>query len=138
MKVVLDTNILIAAFAARGLCEAVLELCLENHEIVLSEPLLLEVEEKLRSKLRLPEGIAEEILDFLCSHSAVVEPKDVRADACRDPDDLMVLGTAEAAGANYIVTGDQDLLSLETFGDIPILTPRKFWESEASGARRGS
>ncbi len=138
MKVVLDTNILIAAFAARGLCEAVLELCLENHEIVLSEPLLLEVEEKLRSKLRLPEGIAEEILDFLRSHSAVVEPKDVRADACRDPDDLMVLGTAEAAGANYIVTGDQDLLSLETFGDIPNLTPRKFWESEAGGAGRGS
>ena len=133
MKVVLDTNVLIAAFAARGLCEAVLELCLQNHEIVLSEPLLLEVGGKLRSKLRLPEGIAGEILDFLRTHSVVVEPNDVRPDACRDPDDLMVLGTAEAAGANYIVTGDRDLLTLETFADIPILTPRKFWESEAGG-----
>jgi putative PIN family toxin of toxin-antitoxin system len=133
MKVVLDTNVLIAAFAARGLCEAVLELCLQNHEIIVSEPLLLEVGEKLRSKLRLPEALCGEIIGFLRRHSAVVEPKEVRADACRDPDDLKILGTAEAAGAHYIVTGDQDLLSLATFGDIPILSPREFWEREAGG-----
>ena len=137
MKVVLDTNVLIAAFAARGLCEAVLGLCLENHEIVLSQPLLLEVQGSLKLKLRLPQPVVEEILDFLRAHSVLVEPKDVPADACRDPDDLMVLGTAEAAGATYIVTGDGDSLSLEKFGDIPILTPRKFWEKEAGSANAG-
>ncbi len=134
MKVVLDTNVLIAAFAARGLCEAVVELCLQNHEIIVSAPLLLEVEEKLKSKLGLPEGIAADIIEFLRSQAMVVEPNAVSADACRDPNDLMVLGTAEAA--TCIVTGDEDLLTLETFGDILILTPRKFWESESSGGRR--
>jgi putative PIN family toxin of toxin-antitoxin system len=137
MKVVLDTNVLVAAFAARGLCEAVLELCLESHEIVLSEPLLLEVQGSLRLKLRLPQPIAEEILDFLRAHSTLVEPEDVPADVCRDPDDLMVLGTAEAAGAGCIVTGDKDLLTLHAFRSIPIWTPRKFWETQVGGGKGG-
>lgn len=134
MKIVLDTNVLIAAFATRGLCEALFEHCLENHEIVLSEQLLTEVGGKLRSKLRLPEKTAEDILGFLRDHSTIWEPSEVPADACRDADDLAVLGTAEAARASYIVTGDQDLLVLETFREIPILTPRKFWDRESMGA----
>jgi predicted nucleic acid-binding protein len=40
MKVVLDTNVLIAAIATRGLCEALFELCLEKHEFAASPPLL--------------------------------------------------------------------------------------------------
>jgi putative PIN family toxin of toxin-antitoxin system len=133
MKVVLDTNVLVAAFAARGLCEAVFELCLEYHEIVLSEPLLDEVEEKLSSKLKLPEHISRGTLDFLRNHSTFVVPNDVPNDACRDPDDLMVLGTADTGGASFIVTGDDDLLSLDSFAGIPILTPRMLWEREAGG-----
>ena len=35
MKVVLDANVIVAAFASRGLCEAILELCLSEHEIIL-------------------------------------------------------------------------------------------------------
>jgi hypothetical protein len=36
---VLDANVVVAAFAVRGLCEPVFELCLDSHEILLSEPL---------------------------------------------------------------------------------------------------
>lgn len=135
MKVVLDANVFIAAFATRGLCEALFELCLENHEIVLSEPLLLEVGEKLRTKIRLPEPTTEEILHFLRNHSSIVEPADVPAEACRDPDDLMVLGTAKAAGASCLVTGDRDLLLLRAFDEVPIVTPREFWENQAKRRR---
>ena len=39
MRIVLDANVMVAAFAARGLCEALFELCLGSHEILLSEPL---------------------------------------------------------------------------------------------------
>jgi predicted nucleic acid-binding protein len=40
MKIVLDANVVVAAFASRGLCESILELCLTSHEIVLSQELL--------------------------------------------------------------------------------------------------
>lgn len=138
MKVVLDANFLVAAFASRGPCEDVVELCLENHEIVVSEPPLLEVQGNLKSKFRLPDQITAEIVDLLRTHSKLVEPNDVASDACRDRDDLMVLGTAKAAGANCIVTGDRDLLALDASEDILIWKPRKFWESESRGGNRTS
>ena len=46
--------------------------------------------------------------------------------ACRDPDDDMILETALAGGAGCIVSGDKDLLVLDPFRDIPILSPAAF------------
>ena len=43
MKIVLDANVVVAAFAARGLCESVFQFCLDSHEILISDPLLDEV-----------------------------------------------------------------------------------------------
>jgi putative PIN family toxin of toxin-antitoxin system len=130
MKVVLDSNVLIAAFAARGLCEALLELCLEKHEIAASEPLLAEVREKLATKIKLPQKTIDEILVFLEEHTSSVVPADAPSDACPDPGDLMILGTAEAADASHIVTGDRDLLALDSYKGIVTATPRKFWERQ--------
>jgi predicted nucleic acid-binding protein len=48
------------------------------------------------------------------------------AGAVRDSDDDAVLGTAIAGEADYLVTGDEDLLSLSTFRDVAIVTPRQF------------
>jgi len=50
MRIVLDVNVVVAAFAARGLCESLFELCLGNHEILLSEPLLAEIRRNLTKK----------------------------------------------------------------------------------------
>jgi putative PIN family toxin of toxin-antitoxin system len=126
VKVVLDTNVLLAALATRGLCEAVLAVCLGSHEIVLSEHILKELRRHLTGKLKVPARQADAILALLREHVAVVRPAKVPADACRDRSDLAVLGTAVAAGADYLVTGDRDLLDLGDFHGIPILSPRAF------------
>ena len=126
MKVVLDTNVLVAAFATRGLCEAVLEVCLAGHDIVLSEPILRELGRHLRGKLKVPRAQAQAIVAFLREHAAVVVPAKVPADACRDRTDLAVLGTALAAEADCLITGDRDLLDLREFRGTAILSPRAF------------
>ena len=54
MKTILDTSVIIAAFASRGLCHAVFELCLDRCEIVLSEEILREVLMNLNRKIKLP------------------------------------------------------------------------------------
>ena len=128
MKVVLDSNVLLAAFATRGLCEAVMAVCLDRHEIVLSEAILDEVVEHLAGKFKMPSARVEEIASFLVEHSQLVVPAEVPADACRDPDDRFVLGTAAAGGVDCLVTGDNDLVSLGQYGSIPILTPRQFYD----------
>ena len=54
MKVIPDTNVIIAAFATRGLCSAVFELCLDRFDIVLSEEILKETFTHLNRKIKLP------------------------------------------------------------------------------------
>jgi len=126
MKIVLDANVVIAAFASRGLCESILELCFHSHEIVLSQELLDEILRNLRQKIKLSGGIVEDIDNFLREHSSIVSPIPLAADLCRDPDDVKILGLAVAANADCIVTGDKDLLVLKQFQGVPIVTPRSF------------
>jgi len=126
VKVVLDTNVLLAAFATRGLCEAVLEACLASQELFVSEHILTELRRHLTGKLRVPVQQADDILAFLREHAQIVQPAPLPATACRDRTDLPVLGTAIAAKAGCLVTGDRDLLELKRFGEISIVSPREF------------
>ncbi len=126
MKIVLDDNVVVAAFATRGLCESILELCFHSHGIMLCEDLLDEILRNLRQKIELPGGIVEDIGKLLREQASIVSPIPLAADLCCDPDDVKILGLAIAANADCIVTGDKDLLILEKFQGIPILTPRSF------------
>ena len=126
MKVVLDTNVLLAAFATRGLCEAVFEACLASHEIVLSDHILKELHRHLRGKMKVPARQAGAIMLMVREYATIIQPAKVPTEACRDRSDLAVLGTALAAKADCIITGDRDLLDLGTFRGTAILSPRAF------------
>ena len=127
-KVVLDTNVVIAAFASRGLCESVFELCLEKHNLIVSAFLLNELRNKLIQKLKLSEKHAEEILRLYSSNSICIEPDHLDETVCRDPDDVLVLGTCTAGRADFLISGDNDLLTLDKIDSFQILTPREFYE----------
>ncbi|HET8542017.1 MAG TPA: putative toxin-antitoxin system toxin component, PIN family [Anaeromyxobacter sp.] len=125
MRIVLDTNVLLAAFGTRGLCEAVLAACLEGHDLVTSEHILGEMGRHLAGKFRMADRRVREIVAFVREHSEVVEPEPVAAGACRDPDDLPVLGTAVAGRADLLVTGDADLLTIGRHGAVDVVSPRE-------------
>ena len=129
MRVVLDSNVLVAAFATRGLCEAVYQLCLAKHEIVLCEPILHEVQRTLRTKLKLPAVRGTQIISLIRETSQIVKPLAVPEGSCRDPADLAILGTAAAAKADCLVTGDQDLLVLKEYAGTRIFSPRGFYDN---------
>jgi len=126
MRIVLDANVIVAAFAARGLCESVLELCLDRHDIILSEPLLAEIRKNLRKKTKLPMPVIEQIEHLLLENGTILVPESIPSDACRDPGDIHVLGLALAGQAECLVTGDDDLLVLKRFRQCRILNPREF------------
>ena len=128
MRVVLDSSVLIAASISRaGTCAAVLEDVLAHHELVLSEYILGEVEQKLRGKFSFPEREIRPLVRILRDAGQLVEPAALPADACRDPDDVPVLGTAVSGYATAIITGDKDLLTLRHFREIQILDASRFW-----------
>jgi len=133
MKVLLDTNVIIAAFAARGLSADVLELCLSGHTVITSEHILSEVRDKLTGKVAVPASIAEDIVSYLRENSVLAVQLPVTDVECRDKDDLPVLGAALAGHADYLITGDKDLLVLERYQNIRIITPRQLWELLRAG-----
>jgi putative PIN family toxin of toxin-antitoxin system len=128
VKIVLDTNVIFSALATQGLAHAVFELCLQQHEVVVSERILGELEGHLSKKLGIPDERVEEILAFLREFCQVGEPEKLKKPVCRDRSDDHVIGLAVASGAECIVSGDGDLLVLRRFKSIPILSQREFWE----------
>ena len=129
MRVVFDANVLIAAFAARGLCEAIFELCLANDDIYLTREILRDVGEKLVKKIKVPPAQALAVLALIEGNATMVDAAEVPPSICRDPDDLNVLGAAETAKAHYIITGDNDLPVLRAHEGTKIVKPREYWEA---------
>ena len=129
MRVFLDTNVLVAAFATRGLCADVFRLVLAEHELLVSAALIEEVTRTLTKKIRVPDPVVREIVAFLRASASTVESAPERPPiVVRDPDDLVILGGALSGGADVLVTGDKDLLVLGKVGALRILNPRGFWE----------
>ena len=129
MKVVLDTNVIIASFATRGLCHAVFDLCLDRFEIVISSFLIKEVETNLARKLKLPHKLIREITEFLSEEAKTIEIDDIPRDVCKDPADARVLALVQKSEASYLITGDKELLAIKKIGSSKILSPRQFWET---------
>ena len=130
MKVVLDTNVLIAAFIARGACSVLFEHCVQRHQLIASEFMLDELREHLHGKFNFGQSHVEQVMRLLESTLEIVVPANLGRRVCRDPDDDIVLGTPVAAIADCIVTGDEDLLVLREFQSIPIVRPRDFGDFE--------
>jgi len=125
VTVVLDTNVLVAALVARGLCLEVVQRTIRMRCLASSTALLDELESTLQLKFEVMPAVAL-FLALLREQTTLVDPFVLPQSVCRDPDDDVVLGTAMAAGADVIVTGGKDLLVLGVYEGIRIETPRQF------------
>ncbi|HUE87118.1 MAG TPA: putative toxin-antitoxin system toxin component, PIN family [Vicinamibacterales bacterium] len=125
-RVCLDTNVLVAAFAARGLCADLLALVLTDYHLVVPEVVVEELRRVLATKLRASDEAlraVEAVID-----RCEITPRSGHASpvAVRDRDDERVLADALEARADILVTGDNDLLSIAQESPIRILSPRAF------------
>ena len=76
----------------------------------------------------------EAFLQALREHVRLVDPEPLPAPVRRDADDDLVLATAVSARADRVVTGDQDLLVLQQYEGIRVVSPRRFLEWLDAGA----
>ena len=128
MRVCLDTNVLIAAFATRGLCTDVLRTVLAEHELVVGEVILTEFRKVLTRKFKVPPERLDAALAVFDGIVVVPKPKKASSIRIRDAADRWILATAIDGDAEVLVTGDEDLLSIADESPVHILTPRGFWE----------
>ena len=121
MRVVLDSNIITAAFAARGLCTEILFYVLQNFDPFYSINIVNECERIFLKKLKLSKPLAEKNINFIKENFTLAIPTLVESKLGRDKNDLHILGLADEVKAKFIITGDQDLLVLkktQTYKDI--------------------
>lgn len=130
LRVVLDTNVLVSGIAYPGSVpgkivgawrQGSLEVALSRYILDELARVLPRLDRRLNWK---PQDYADlvEMLSFL---TIVVEPGTVAPGTVRDRGDLPILGTLLAAKADYLITGDDDLLALAD--RYSIVTPAEFW-----------
>ena len=129
LRTVFDTNILISAvLLPRSVPRQAFDLARQQGRLLVSEATIAELDRVLRRPKFNRYLLEEERLEFLVALVREAELVEVTETviACRDPKDNLVLELALSGDANYIVTGDADLLVLHPFRDIPIVTAQDF------------
>jgi len=128
VRVVFDTNVYIAAFVTDGVCARLVRRARRREfELFLCYAIVREFSHKLEVKFRCtPQEIQQASALITEAARTLLTEGSLPSPVCRDPDDDLVLACAETASAEYLVTGDKDLLILEHFGECRILSPRDF------------
>ena len=130
-RYVCDTNLLISSSLSSNTPPAhTLDLIIDQGTLLFSRSTYTELQTILQRAKFDRYLTKDKRLDFLHSLISIIEWVEIRENiiACRDPKDNQFLDVAVNGKANFIITGDQDLLVLETIHGIPIITPRYFVE----------
>lgn len=129
MKVYFDTNVVLAAFATRGLCANLFAHVLLEHELLVGETVIRELRSKLRIKLKLSKHAIDEIETLLRDQTVVKTPTHHLRLGISDPDDEWIVAEAIAGEADTLVTGDAALQKFGKRAPLPIVSPRGLWEA---------
>ena len=129
LRVVLDTNVLISGSVyPASIPGKVLQLSRRGaFELPLSHYILDEVARVLPRfpRFKLAPDEVRDLIDSFFSFARFVEPSSEQEPSLRDAADQQIFGTLRAANADYLITGDKDLLALSD--RYPIVTPAQFW-----------
>ncbi len=132
MRVVLDTNTIISGLFWDGLPGRVYDGAIdERYTLLASKALLNELLDvlqrpKFAPALKATSRTSETIMMRHRQIATIVEPVEIPSDVIRDPDDRDVLGCAVGGHADYIVSGDKDLLTLQLYDGITIVSAGTF------------
>ncbi len=128
MRAVFDTNILAAAFAAEGICSKILTRGRKEQFHLIACPVLLQgFERVLIKKFSATRNEARDALKVVSeAMHRIFLPSQSEEGVFRGPDDDEILACALEGRADYLVTGDLDLLEVKIFKGSRIVTFRDF------------
>ncbi len=128
MRVFVDSNVVVSSFTSNGLSRRLLDLLVAEHEIILSPQVFEESRRIITKKFVVNTGDLDEFFRALLESSELSLPPYEKRIEVRDPDDVDILAAALKSGAAYLVTGDKDLLDVDTHGEIAIVRPRELFD----------
>ncbi|MCA1625349.1 MAG: putative toxin-antitoxin system toxin component, PIN family [Acidobacteria bacterium] len=128
LRGVFDNNVLVSAALLAGVPRQAIDKLLDNGTVLVSVPVLLELAEVLNREKFDKYVTHYERMRFMVSFLKVAEMVEISETitVCRDPKDDKLLELAVDGNADFLVTGDKDLLVLNPFRGVEIITPREF------------
>jgi putative PIN family toxin of toxin-antitoxin system len=130
LRVIFDTNVFVAAFAAQGLCSKLLERANKHDFVLYISPFIIdELKRVLETKISLSTIEIEEAISLIAEVAKVINPEKTGIKVekvCRDKDDDNIPACVLAVNAHYLVIGDKDLLELKKYKKTKIIPPRTF------------
>jgi len=154
MRILLDTNVLIASIISHGVCFELFEHCIRNHNVISSKYIINEFVEKLnhkfkytKSEVNAAKNIIFERADVYFKDTSgvafkntsgvkwtkeieIVQPENIKIKNLKDKNDFPIIGTAIRGKCDCIITGDKHLQELNKIKDIDIIRPSEFWQYE--------
>jgi len=128
MRVMLDTNVLAAAAATRGLCADVLRAVMADHKMVICPQIISELQQVLKDKFALSGPLIDGYVRLIQQDSIACEPGDPPVTKLKDKDDLGILSAAIGGKVDVLVTGDKELQRVGMVAAVRIMSPREFWQ----------
>jgi uncharacterized protein len=124
--VVVDSGVWISALHFGGIPLAALDQVFLSDELAICDQIVMEICAVLTRKFQWEDIDLANVLDEYLSGAFNVLINGTLRGVCRDPKDDMVIECAVNADARLVITGDNDILALGTFGDIRIVAPRTY------------
>ena len=129
VRAVIDTNVLVSALIHDGKPRKLILELLNRHTVILSQQMLIELAEVAgRDKFHVTGSQVERFLSMMVKLAKIVPDNALFKEVASDPDDDVVLNVAYAGKADYIVTGDKHLLTLNNFKKTKIVTVNQMLE----------
>lgn len=129
LKVVVDINIFLSALIGNGSASKIYKAFAKGYFTPLfsldTREELFEVIQRNKFRRYFGKEETEKLKDLIKKDSILVIPQ-IKVDACRDPKDNPLLETAIEGKADFVVTSDKDLLVLNPFRNISIVSPQEF------------
>jgi len=127
MRVVLDTNIFISAILGGRLGVIIDDWKVGKFKLIVTDAIAQEYLEVInRPKFKIPQAEIIAVSDYLLQLAEFVTPEEEIHIIVADPTDDKFLEAAAAGQVNFIVSGDNHLLELKSFREIPIIAAKEF------------
>ncbi len=131
MRIVLDTNVYLAATKSNGYAASHLMRCSPNgpYELFISPQIIVEVQEKLVEKINFTSEQAGKFIEMIMIHAQLVFPKTKVDGVLADKDDHIILECADEVKAEVIFSADKGLLKLKKYNGATIAHPTmmQYW-----------
>lgn len=134
MRVILDTNVLVSGIFWSGPPFKILELWRDRKVRLITSPEIIVEYQRVAMELaeKFQTVSIEPLLSLIVASSEIYIPPDLPSQVCKDPDDDKFIACAIASGADFIVSGDKNLLAASGYKGVNIIKPTAFLKSLAS------